>query len=356
MRVAILNVTRGAFSGGYGKYLQEVVPRMARHAAVESVVVFNHPDFTGHIDLNGSSPRPWPTAAWHDIADVIFIPNARWVRTGLPTVVMVRNMEPLTDPFGSNPLREGLLNLARAEVARRACRRATRVVAVSRFVADHLTRRWQIPAERIGVVYHGVDAGAEAVPIAGVPAGPFVFTGGSIRPSRGLEDLIHALARLEGVTPVNAVIAGSVTGDAENYRRDLNALAARAGVLHRLHWVGQLDKQEMAWCYRQCAAFVMTSRVEACPNMALEALAYNAIPIAARNPPLPEFFEEAGLYYAPRDSGALASRIEVVLNLLQPETIRRRQQSADRGRTFTWQATVDQTVAQLSLATQSVSA
>src|SRR5262249_59993443 len=84
-------------------------------------------------------------------------PTARFLDCGRPCVVMVRNMEPLERPFGGNTLRAGLRNLARAWTARRACRRATRVIAVSRHVADFLTSRWGLPPSKVGVVYHGVD-------------------------------------------------------------------------------------------------------------------------------------------------------------------------------------------------------
>ena len=51
--------------------------------------------------------------------DVVFFPTARLIECGgAPTVVMVRNMEPLTVPFGGNTWREGFRNIARARVAR----------------------------------------------------------------------------------------------------------------------------------------------------------------------------------------------------------------------------------------------
>ena len=90
--------------------------------------------------------------------DVVFIPTARWIDTGTPVVVMVRNMEPLTCPFGGNPPLESARNLARRWAARRACKRATRVIAVSEHVRAWICAHWHLPADRVGLVYHGVDA------------------------------------------------------------------------------------------------------------------------------------------------------------------------------------------------------
>src|SRR6185295_12725507 len=90
--------------------------------------------------------------------DVVFVPTARYTRFGeVPVVTMVRNMEPLTVPFDGNSWSEGLKNLARAWEARRACRRATRVIAVSEHVRNFIVSRWKIETNRVGTVYHGVD-------------------------------------------------------------------------------------------------------------------------------------------------------------------------------------------------------
>ena len=74
-------------------------------------------------------------------------------------VVMVRNMEPLEVPFAGNTWVEGLRNVARAWEARRACRHATRVIAVSDHVRRFIISKWHIDEDRIGTVYHGVDGG-----------------------------------------------------------------------------------------------------------------------------------------------------------------------------------------------------
>ena len=38
MKVAIINITGGGMSGGYRKYLQNVVPRMEKHDDVETIL------------------------------------------------------------------------------------------------------------------------------------------------------------------------------------------------------------------------------------------------------------------------------------------------------------------------------
>jgi len=143
VRVALVNVTNGGLSGGAVKYLRRLLPLLRSHPDVAELHAFVPPGTSHIIGLAE------PALTWHpyDVyggfrglrarlqrlrPDVLFIPTARWLDCGsLPTVVMVRNMEPLTKPIGDNSPGEALRNLGRAYAARRACRRATRVIAVS---------------------------------------------------------------------------------------------------------------------------------------------------------------------------------------------------------------------------------
>jgi glycosyltransferase involved in cell wall biosynthesis len=271
---------------------------------------------------------------------------------------MVRNMEPLTVPFGGNALPEAARNLARAYVARRACRRADRVLAVSQHVKDFLTGRWHVPAGKVGLVYHGAERlvpASEAVrPAAldGLGPGGFVFTAGSIRPARGLEDLIRALAPTDATRqPAPAlVIAGRADAGTRAYGERMRRLAERLRVASRIVWAGQLGPPEMAWCYDHCAAFVMTSRAEACPNTALEAMAHGCQIVSTRQPPMPEFFGEAALYYQPGDPAGLARQLaRAVTTPPEPERGRR---DAARGLAdrFRWADTAERTIGELARA------
>ena len=65
-------------------------------------------------------------------------------------------------------------------------------------------------------------------------------------------------------------IAGKADRSAGAYETRMRRLAARLGVADAIVWAGHLAPEEMAWAYDHCAAFVVTSRAEACPNVALE--------------------------------------------------------------------------------------
>jgi glycosyltransferase involved in cell wall biosynthesis len=355
MRIVLLTLTRGSVSGGFRKYLECLVPLLRKEPGVESVEVFVPPQMVrpGYRtwplgdDLRGFRELPRAVAALEP--DVIFIPTARVLRAGrTPVVTMVRNMEPLEVPFGGNTLAEGLKNVARAAAARLACRRADRVIAVSRHVRDFLVERWHIPQERIGTVYHGIDRPGYDQPAEPLTPERFLFTAGSIRPARGLEDVIAAMAELP--EDLHLVVAGAVDRGAEHYAARMRSLAEKKRISSRIRWAGHLDAASMSWCFRNAAAFVMTSRAEACPNTVLEALANGAVSVSTGHPPMPEFFGDAATYYSERDPRHLAVQLGHVLEL--PESAREERRDAARARAahFTWEATARATVAELQRA------
>jgi glycosyltransferase involved in cell wall biosynthesis len=360
MKIALVTLTRGNVSGGSRKHLQRVVPLLRAHPDVERLDVFMPPS------LVRDGEQTWPERdelhGFRELRrslialrpDVVFIPNARMLRLpGIPVVTMVRNMEPLEVPFDGNPLVEGVKNVARAMAARAASRRSDRVIAVSEHVRDFLVQRWKIPAAHIGTVYHGVDAPTDdsLVPPATlltVAGSRFLFTAGSIRPARGLDDLVHALPEVPA--DVRLVIAGSVDRGFESYGRRIRTLADERGVASRIVWAGQLDARAMSWCFRNAALFVMTSRAEACPNTVLEAMAHGAVSVSTNHAPMPEFFGDGALYYRERDAADLARRLVGALAWNDDHRARMRDAAIARARRYTWDATARATVVELQRA------
>jgi glycosyltransferase involved in cell wall biosynthesis len=358
MKAAVLTLTRGSVSGGYRKYLQRLVPLLRARPEIERLDLFVPPQMAGPGDLTwpaGDELRGFCELRKSVAAlepDVVFIPTARVLRVGrVPVVSMIRNMEPLEVPFGGNGLIEGVKNMARARLACHSARRSNRVIAVSNHVRDFLVGRWHVSEERIGVVYHGIDPADPLDPPR--PAAleealgdaPFLFTAGSIRPARGLEDVVQALASLPA--EVKLVIAGTVDRGAEHYARDMRELARVHGVAARVIWAGHLDQRAMSWCFRRAAFFVMTSRAEACPNIVLEAMTEGAASISTDHPPMPEFFGDGALYYRQRDAGALARRLAEGFAAAESTLQELRQRARVRAGAFTWEATARATLTEL---------
>jgi glycosyltransferase involved in cell wall biosynthesis len=354
-------------SGGYAKYLQRMVPLLAGAPEIEQLEVLLPPQLESLAGALGPLAKCWPSGSsmasrkWIRgrvrslDADVVFIPTARWMWfKDVPTVVMVRNMEPLSAPWEGHTIAERARNAARYLVARNACTRASRVIAVSRHVRDFLLAAWHIDSDRIGLVYHGVDepetgfddTGAGNIPLE---PGKFVFTAGSIRPARGLEDLLRAW---QLVGPRHAdfrlVIAGSADPGTTRHERFLRRLATDLGIADTVVWTNRLGPEQMRWHMTHAAAFVMTSRAEACPNVALEALSFGALCLSTDSPPMPEFFGDAARYYRAGNPKSLAALLDQTL--VEKAQGRYREAARVRASRFNWSDTLRGTLAQLAIA------
>lgn len=360
MKVALLTLTRGTVSGGYRKYLERLVPLLREQPEVERVDLFVPPK------MAAPGMTPWPAndnvrgfpqlkqMVLERQPDVIFIPTATLLRVGkLPAVTMVHNMEPLEVPFNGNRAPEAMKNMMRATLARYACWKSDRVIAVSQHVRNWLQRNWDVPAEKIGIINPGVDPAvttelpmpAALAPVAG---SRFLFTAGSIRPARGLDDVIQALAAVPA--DVKLVIAGTVDPGAEHYREKMGRLAQQAGVESRILWAGHLDRSAMSWCFRNAQFFVMTSHAEACPNIVLEAMAEAAPTVSTDKQPMPELLGDAALYYRERDAAHLAERLNEALAAPAGSWTEMGLRARSRTSAYNWANTARETVAELQLA------
>ena len=373
MRLAIVNLTGGGFSGGYRKYLKNMLPRLAEHSGVDALlcVVPEGNDISSWFgklpaaDYCSCSPltlshlahipdRKMAECLRRFSPDIVFLPVDRYIKfDSIPVVNMVRNMEPFVPNMKGDSPQERFKKCVQRKLTCNSVRRSDHTIAVSGFVKDYLTTTLHVPENKISQVYHGLTPppiGSCMRPVA-VPIGwdaGFLFTCGSIRPARGLEDALEALSDLKSRgLDMRLVIAGETVPGMRKYRDGLERFLAWRGLTDSACWTGSLTDEEIRWCYARCSLFIMTSRIEACPNIAMEAMSCGAISIAADNPPLPEFFSECAAYYEAGNGRLLA---EAVLNLLALDPAERdslSERARKRSEMFSWDLTADKTMAVL---------
>jgi glycosyltransferase involved in cell wall biosynthesis len=223
MRLAIVNITAGRLSGGYSKYLENLIPYLLQNKEISALLVAipEGVNFTAwrmkfpSVQWVTLKPRPWSLFSVRNSEkkmignfspDIIFIPTARFCKLGNIAVInMVRNMEPLIRLKNSNNLFHRLKLAIQYQITKNAVFRADRVIAVSDFVKQFLISKWNIPNKKIGMIYYGckIEEGADSVcqkpsilPKHLKNKG-FIFAAGSICAYRGLEDIIEAMGHLK---------------------------------------------------------------------------------------------------------------------------------------------------------------
>src|SRR5699024_712756 len=113
-------------------------------------------------------------------------------------VVTINDLIPLSHPQHCSP---GLVAFFGREVTR-AVREADAVIAASQHTRAELIRRLRVPAERIRVVYHGVDASFQPAPRAAVAAlrerlglrRPYLLALGHAEARKNNQRLVEAVA------------------------------------------------------------------------------------------------------------------------------------------------------------------
>ena len=367
MRVAILNLTGSGISGGYKKYLQNLLPLFAGDPRITAVLCASPCAFKieewvpAHAKIRFVECRPFrflrhrPDAGLEkDLVafapDVIFVPVSRYIRfRDVPTVTMIQNMAPLVSGAWSG-LKEFAALAAQWLETRIAVRKAVKVIAMSGFVRQFLLKEWGVPEEKVRLIYFGNSKPAEdprrpsVIPAEGWDN--FLFTAGSVEQYRGLEDIILCAAHAREVCgrPLKVVIGGSARKAMIPYHMRLRELADKMGVSGDLCWVGQLPAEEMTWCYSNCSVFLMTSRVEAFAVVVLEALAHGCQCVSSDNPPLPEAFGGSAEHYSPGDHVELTRKIFEVLDRPPVESQAVREKVRARSSDFSWPATAAQTI------------
>jgi len=370
MNVAILVPIRVGGSGGFVKHLSEVVPRWELSDRIDKISIFAP---AGTLDALGTLGVDLVQVPRNDYRtgflrmgelvkaggyDVVLNSTARPVKlNGSPLVTMVQNIEPIQTPTYTMPYLWRLRLWALRREHAIACRQATRVLAVSNYVKNEVCRRFQLRQEKVDVVYHGFNPSEVATvrkPDINIPDRDFLFSAGSIVPYRGFEDILRALGeiRSKGVLVPCVVLAGSRSDPARSYEQSLRKLAKTVHITDRIIWAGQLQREEMSWCFNNARLFIQTSRAESFSNIQLEAIGHGCLCVSGNNPPMPEILADAASYYPLGDTCALASEIQNVLKMDKKEDGIRRDRARQRASFFSWDKTAEQTLDALERAIQ----
>jgi glycosyltransferase involved in cell wall biosynthesis len=228
-------------------------------------------------------------------------------------------------------------------------RAATHIIAVSEQTKRDLMELYGTPAEKITVVYEGIDAGfspagPDAVErVRGIysPERPYLLMVGTLEPRKNHLTAVRALARLKAAgRPHRLLIAGGQGWLFDEIRRQIDSL----GLHDDVRFTGYVPDAELPALYSGAACLLLPSLYEGFGFPVLEAMACGTPVVCANVSSLPEIAGDAALLVPPMDDEALAAIVARVLAdpELAAKLVRAGLEQAGR---FSWSRCAGQTVA-----------
>lgn len=232
------------------------------------------------------------------------------LRLPVPAVTTVHDLTPLLHPE-THRLK---VRLSVLPFLARSLSAASAVVADSRSTADDLRRYYPDCADRLEVIYPGIDEEfrpAERERIGqlrqelGCPRG-YVLYSGTLEPRKNLHLLLDAweAARAEEPDSLPLLLSGPAGWMPKAFFRRLQRLEP-AGV----RWLGRLPRPRLVEVMQAAEWFVYPSLYEGFGLPVAEAMACGVPPIVSRASSLPEIVGEVGYRVDPTEVGELSERL-----------------------------------------------
>jgi glycosyltransferase involved in cell wall biosynthesis len=261
-----------------------------------------------------------------------------------PGIVTVYDLSFIRYPDALSMARRMYLNIW----ARRSCRKAARIIAISESTAHDLVTLLNVPREKISVAvpgvsseFHPIDAAAVAdfKQKNGLPD-RFLLHVGTLEPRKNLVMLLNAYAALPESTrrAVHLVLAG---GKGWDYQGIFAAIESH-DLTATVHLPGYVAEETLPLWYNAADALVYPSQFEGWGLPVVEAMACGCPTIVSDVSSLPEAAGDTGKCLPPDDPAAWTAALHDAIN-----NAAWRQQSGQAGMhravTFTWAGTASAT-------------
>jgi glycosyltransferase involved in cell wall biosynthesis len=254
----------------------------------------------------------------------------------VPTVLTVHDLIFRQLPGHHKPLNRGYLNLTLPLY----CRRATHIIAISECTRRDVTAAYDLPPEKVTVIYEAADprfrpqTSARVTAVRqqyGLPERYILFVG-TIEPRKNLTRLLHAFEALHGDDLCDALV---IVGRRGWLFGDFFAELERSPVRDAVLVPGYVPDEALPAIYTGARALAFPSLYEGFGLPALEAMACGTAVACSGTSSLPEVAGDAALYFDPSSQGSI---VETLRQLLSDADLRSEltQRGLERAARFSW--------------------
>ena len=339
MKIAIDARFLGSEGAGIGKYTEKLLEKL-QEVDRENVyfILLKKSNFDLFKPKNRNFKKILVNAGWYSLKEQLLIPFVLrklkpnlvhfthynvplfWFGKFLVTIYDITKSE-----FGKeasnvkNPISYLIKQTAYSLIIRRAISGSLKIIAGSNSTKNKLIKRFKVDEKKITTIYAGADElyfkseenkrspnnNRDILKKYNIKK-PFVLYVGNAFPYKNLVVILGALKLIQ--REIRFVYVSSRS----TFVEDLIEKAKEIGVENRLIIAGFVPDEDLAILYKLAEAFIFPSLSEGFGLPGLEAMASKCPVICSDIPIFKEIYGEAAIYFNPKSSTDLASKVNLV--------------------------------------------
>lgn len=204
------------------------------------------------------------------------------------------------------------------EAIRQCAEEADVVIAVSEYTKHDIVKYYNIPQDKIKVVYNGLfppklfDRNEPGEAIAGLDGEEFLLTVSGLGPHKNQRGLVEAFLHFKQHNPGNGIKL-ILTGPVRRYEVIRDILKQHGDAAKDLVFTGFVTDAQLIWLYQKAKAFLYTSFYEGFGLPILEAMSVGKAVICSDTSSMPEVGGNAVEYCNPHEVESISEAIGHVL-------------------------------------------
>ena len=313
---------------GVGTYIRNVVRTLGRLDHENEFLLIGSPNKVEEIgtlppnfhtvpalasDRSVQGYREFRTALKRLECDLVHIPNLYSVPRMLPCPY-VMTVHDVLQHMSRAREQSGFWRSFHFQMTKRVLAGAARIFAVSNFTRNEIEKLFEIPSDRVEVIYNAIDerflhghaseADRDLIAQRYQVTYPFLLYAGRISPHKNVVRMIEAFSALKTELERDQAYPDLkliIIGDDLSGNPDLRRTVVRSGVQHDVRFLGFVPIEVLRIFYDEAKIFVFPSLYEGFGLPPLEAMAHGTPVVTSNVSSLPEVVGNAAVLVNPEN-------------------------------------------------------
>jgi len=351
---------------GVGTYIRNVVRTLGRLDRENKYLLIGSPAKVEEIgalppnfhtvpllapDRSFQGYREFRTALQGLSCDLVHIPNLFSVPRALPCPY-VMTVHDMLDHMSRTRERSGFWRSFHFQMTKRVLAGAARIFAVSNFTRNEIEKLFEIPSDRVEVVYNAIDerflhghasaADRDLIARRYQVTYPFLLYAGRISPHKNVVRMIEAFSALKTELERDQAYPDLkliIIGDDLSGNPDLRRTVVRSGVQHDVRFLGFVPIEVLRIFYDEAKIFVFPSLYEGFGLPPLEAMVHGTPVVTSNVSSLPEVVGNAAVLVNPENVFEIMRALHRTL-MDRPLRDRMKERGYVQAAKFSWETSV----------------